>query len=349
MSRERWIGRPAPRTDSVGGREVEKLAQGSSDIASRSVGRPQPVDQFQPGGPGAAPPFRAAEEIFLAAVERDPRGDPAGAMRALADTRALEPAVAAELSRLVRDYERGGVADPDDDVVGGGNVVERAIDRVAAAAPPPVPTTIPARLGHYCIKGTLSVGPSSAVLLADQEAPIQREVAVKLVFEDASEPHLAARVEAERQTLARLEHPNIARIYDYGVAADGRPYMVMEHVGGGDIVGFCREARLALRARVGLFIGACAAIRAAHTLGVLHCDLKPANILVQVIGGEPHAKVIDFGIARTVRAAGGERAQLAELPRALGTLASMSPEALVPGGPPLDTRADVFGSRARLA
>ena len=81
------------RTDSVGGREVEKLAQGSSDIASRSVGRPQPVDQFQPGGPGAAPPFRAAEDIFLAAVERDPRGR-RGAMRALADTRALEPAVA---------------------------------------------------------------------------------------------------------------------------------------------------------------------------------------------------------------------------------------------------------------
>ena len=324
-------------------RVVEILAARSPDVACPKVRESTSAGPSAQAGAPEPSPSEVAESLFLAAIERDPN-DPAGALR-VSEVERRDPvfaaAVRAEVDRLLRDFERGGIADPNDS--DGAAMLERALECVAASSPPPVSTEIPERLGNYRILRTLSLGPASAVLLAQQEAPIQRQVAIKLLFEDASAPRLAARVEAERQTLAALEHPNIARIYDYGIAPDHRPYMVMEHVGAGSVVEYCRAAGLPLRARVEMFVDACAAIRAAHALGVLHCDLKPANILVQVVGGEPHAKVIDFGIARTVRAAGAEHAQLSELPRALGTLASMSPEALVPGGPPLDTRTDVFG------
>jgi len=309
-------------------------------VALREVSAPRPHGSRAPDADERPASASGLAAHLLAAIERDPKR-PARAVAAMVAEGKLDSAIAGDVERFLRDYERGGVADPDE--AGGLEIVERAVAHAADAAPAPAPSDIPARLGHYRIIRTLSAGPSSAVVLAQQESPIQREVAIKLMFEDASDPRFAARVELERQTLASLEHPNIARIYDFGIASDHRPYMVMEHVGGGSIVEYCRRAGLALRARVELFLEACAAIRAAHTLGVLHCDLKPANILVQVVGGEPHAKVIDFGIARTVRAAGGERGHLAEIPHALGTLAAMSPEALVPGGPPLDTRADVFG------
>jgi tetratricopeptide (TPR) repeat protein len=333
----------APRRASIKERVVEILAARPPDVACPKVREPTSAGPSAQAGASEPSPSEVAESLFLAAIERDPN-DPARALR-VPDAERWDPAFAAavraEVDRLLRDFERGGIADPNDS--DGAAMLERALECVAASSPPPVSTEIPERLGNYRILRTLSLGPASAVLLAQQEAPIQRQVAIKLLFEDASAPRLAARVEAERQTLASLEHPNIARIYDYGIAPDHRPYMVMEHVGAGSIVEYCRAAGLPIRARVEMFVDACAAIRAAHALGVLHCDLKPANILVQVVGGEPHAKVIDFGIARTVRAAGAEHAQLSELPRALGTLASMSPEALVPGGPPLDTRTDVFG------
>ena len=288
----------------------------------------------------APQPATEAQALFLAALERDPQA-PARAIAALEVSAELAAELKSELRRLLGDYERGGIADPSEG--GAEAAVERALQEIAAAAPEPVSRAIPARIGHYRIESTLSVGPHSAVLVAEQESPILRRVAVKLLFEDASDPRLAARVEAERQTLAKLEHPNIARIYDYGIDAHDRPYMVMEHVRGGGIVDYCRTNMLPLRARVELFLEACAAIRAAHRLGVLHCDLKPANILVQIVGDEPHAKLIDFGIARAVRTASAERASLTELPQALGTLAAMSPEALTPGGAKLDTRSDVFG------
>ena len=288
----------------------------------------------------APQPATEAQALFLAALERDPQA-PARAIAALEVSAELAAELKSELRRLLGDYERGGIADPSEG--GAEAAVERALQEIAAAAPEPVSRAIPARIGHYRIERTLSVGPHSAVLVAEQESPILRRVAVKLLFEDASDPRLAARVEAERQTLAKLEHPNIARIYDYGIDAHDRPYMVMGHVRGGGIVDYCRANALPLRARVELFLEACAATRAAHRLGVLHCDLKPANILVQIVGDEPHAKVIDFGIARAVRTASAERASLTELPQALGTLAAMSPEALTPGGAKLDTRSDVFG------
>lgn len=288
----------------------------------------------------APQPATEAQALFLAALERDPQA-PARAIAALEVSAELAAELKSELWRLLGDYERGGIADPAEG--GAEAAVERALQEIAAAAPEPVSRAIPARIGHYRIERTLSVGPHSAVLVAEQESPILRRVAVKLLFEDASDPRLAARVEAERQTLAKLEHPNIARIYDYGIDAHDRPYMVMEHVRGGGIVDYCHANALPLRARVELFLEACAAIRAAHRLGVLHCDLKPANILVQIVGDEPHAKVIDFGIARAVRTASAERASLTDLPQALGTLAAMSPEALTPGGAKLDTRSDVFG------
>lgn len=329
-----------PPHGGFGGRAADFVALPARVVALRSVGASASNDPSSDSRFDESAAEHALAGFLLAALERDPN-DPSRAVASMVEEGALDAGSAAEVERMLKDYGRGGIADPDE--AEGRQVVDRAVADAALVAPPSVSTDIPARLGHYRVLRTLSVGPSSAVVVAQQEAPIQREVAVKLMFEDASDPRFAARVELERQTLASLEHPNIARIYDFGVASDHRPYMVMEHVGGGSIVEFCRGRGLPLRARVALFLEACAAIRAAHTLGVLHCDLKPANILVQVVGGESHAKVIDFGIARTVRAAGGERAQIAEIPRALGTLAAMSPEALVPGGPPLDVRADVFG------
>lgn len=165
----------------------------------------------------------------------------------------------------------------------------------------------PAAIGPYRILRVLGEGGMGVVYLAEQTEPLHRRVAVKVIKIGMNTREVVARFEAERQTLARMNHPNIARVYDAGATTDGRPYFVMEYVSGSPMTDYCDAHTLSTRARLGLFIDVCLAIQHAHQKGVIHRDLKPSNVLVFEQDGRPVPKVIDFGIAKAV-----ERTQTAE-------------------------------------
>ncbi|HEX6199819.1 MAG TPA: serine/threonine-protein kinase, partial [Thermoanaerobaculia bacterium] len=191
----------------------------------------------------------------------------------------------------------------------------------AAAGGGPAPGD---RLGPYQLVRELATGGMGVVYEAEQEAPLERRVALKLVRPGFGSARLLERFEAERGTLARMSHPAVAQVLDAGTAPDGRPFLVMELVPGVPITGFCDERRLTTAERIRLFREVCEAVQHAHQKGVLHRDLKPANILVSAPAGEPRVKVIDFGIAKLTDAAEGPG--LTRLGEIVGTPEYMSPE-----------------------
>lgn len=199
---------------------------------------------------------------------------------------------------------------------------------------------IPEYAGPYRICGVLGEGGMGVVYHAIQEEPIHREVAVKLM-RARSRPEALSRFVAERQTLARMEHPNIARIIDAGATEDGRPYFVMELVRGQPIDEYCRDRNLNERDRIQLFLAVCRGVQHAHLKGVIHRDLKPANILVEVGANGPHPKIIDFGIARILEDhADNTFPTLAG--QILGTPEYMSPEQAAGDPGAVDTRTDIY-------
>src|SRR5262249_19589372 len=139
-----------------------------------------------------------------------------------------------------------------------------------------------------------------AVWMAEQTDPVQRKVALKLIKPGMDSAQVVARFEAERQALALMDHPNIARVLDAGQSDSGRPYFVMELVKGVPITRYCDAYRLTPRQRIELFVGACAAVQHAHQKGIIHRDIKPSNVLVAPYDGRPVVKVIDFGIAKAI-------------------------------------------------
>jgi serine/threonine protein kinase len=198
------------------------------------------------------------------------------------------------------------------------------------------------KIGKYRLLRRLGEGGCGVVYLAEQETPVKRQVALKLIRVGVKHDGMIARFEAERQALAMMDHPGIARVLDAGATATGRPYFVMQWVAGEKITDFCDNHRLSVPERLELFIKVCRAVQHAHQKGVIHRDLKPSNILVAAHDGVPMAKVIDFGIAM---AAGG----LVELePGAMeqdyviGTPSYMSPEQGERGAQDVDTRSDIF-------
>src|SRR5262249_29432759 len=139
----------------------------------------------------------------------------------------------------------------------------------------------------------LGEGGMGRVYVAEQAQPVKRRVALKIIKGGMDSARVIARFEAERQALALMDHPNIARVFDGGATETGRPYFVMELVQGVPITGYCDEARLPVRERLGLFVDVCSAIQHAHQKGVIHRDVKPSNVLVSVHDGKPVPKVID--------------------------------------------------------
>jgi eukaryotic-like serine/threonine-protein kinase len=198
----------------------------------------------------------------------------------------------------------------------------------------------PGQIGPYTLHEVLGRGGMGVVYRASQTAPLRREVALKLVRPGSASEGVLARFEAERQTVARFDHPAIARVLDAGSAPDGRPYFAMELVRGPSITAFADEARLTVRARLDLFLAVCAGVQYAHQKGIIHRDLKPSNILVAQETDGPRPRIIDFGIARAVEEA--PEAGLTAVGILVGTPEYMSPEhvGLVEGG--VDTRTDVF-------
>ena len=180
------------------------------------------------------------------------------------------------------------------------------------------------------------------VYLAEQEEPIRRTVALKLIKRGLDTAEVIARFAAERQALAVMDHPHIAHVYDAGATSDGRPYFVMEYVAGLPITEFADAHRLSTRRRVELVTQVCAAIQHAHQKGVIHRDLKPSNVLVTIVDGSAVPKVIDFGIAKATNQHQAERANFTRHGVMIGTPEYMSPEQADPGGLDIDTRTDVY-------
>ena len=201
--------------------------------------------------------------------------------------------------------------------------------------------------GRFKLRQKLGEGGMGEVWVADQAAPVQRRVAVKVVRPGLDSERMLARFDQERQALALMDHPNIAKVLDAG-EADGRPYFVMELIKGVPITEYCDRARLSPRERLALFVPVCEAVQHAHQKGVVHRDLKPSNILVALYDGRPVPKVIDFGIAKATGPRLTDRSIYTEVGALIGTLEYMAPEQAELNNLDIDTRADVYALGAIL-
>jgi tetratricopeptide (TPR) repeat protein len=197
-------------------------------------------------------------------------------------------------------------------------------------------------IGPYKLLDLLGEGGMGEVWLAEQTEPVHRRVALKLIKLGMDTKQVLARLEAERQALAVMDHPNIASFYDGGATDTGRPYFVMELVQGVPITDYCDKNRFSTADRIRLFVDVCHAIQHAHHKGVIHRDLKPSNVLVTVKEGEPVVKIIDFGIAKALGQELTERTLVTRLGQIVGTPEYMSPEQAEVSGMDVDTRTDVY-------
>ncbi len=197
-------------------------------------------------------------------------------------------------------------------------------------------------IGSYRLLQKIGEGGFGVVYMAEQTGPIHRKVAVKLIRPGMDSKQILARFHAERQALARMDHPSIASVFDAGATEAGLPYFVMELFRGIPIHEFCTQNQLTLNERLRLFVQVCGAVHHAHQKGILHRDLKPSNVLVAMGEAEPMAKVIDFGIAKALDARLSDKTLFTEYGQMLGTLEYMSPEQAEMSAVDVDTRADVY-------
>ena len=268
-----------------------------------------------------------AEEIYADALEVDP----SGREEFLAGACGGDASLRAEVEALLRDAEGA----------------DTFFDQLTRGAPGAPGGGIPAdragtQIGPYRLVSLLGRGGFGSVWLAEQERPIRRRVALKLIKRGMDSEEVLARFRAEQQALALMDHPNIARVFEAGTTPDGRPFFAMEMVEGETITRFCDGHNLSIPERLRLFLQVCAAVNHAHQKGVIHRDLKPSNILVALADGEPVAKVIDFGIVKAIEGsiAGGIDVTRAE--QFVGTPAYMSPEQAGGDRSGIDTRTDVY-------
>ncbi|HEV3084678.1 MAG TPA: serine/threonine-protein kinase, partial [Gemmataceae bacterium] len=219
-----------------------------------------------------------------------------------------------------------------------------------SAAPAAVPTQDYApvaerpgtRVGPYRLMEQIGEGGFGLVFVAEQQEPVRRKVALKIIKPGMDSRQVIARFEAERQALALMDHPNIARVLDAGATDSGRPYFVMELVRGIPITDYCDKNQLSPKERLELFISVCQAIQHAHQKGIIHRDVKPSNVLVTSHDGKPVAKVIDFGVAKAIHQHLTERTIYTQFAQMIGTPLYMSPEQAEMSGLDIDTRSDIY-------
>ena len=196
--------------------------------------------------------------------------------------------------------------------------------------------------GRYKLLEQIGEGGFGVVFMAEQLKPLRRKVAVKVIKPGMDTRQVIARFEAERQALAVMDHPNIARVLDAGATESGRPYFVMELVRGIPINAYCDENNLSVRERLGLFASVCQAIQHAHTKGIIHRDIKPTNVLVTRLDGRPVVKVIDFGVAKAMGQQFTDMTLFTNFAQMIGTPLYMSPEQAELSGTDIDTRSDIY-------
>jgi eukaryotic-like serine/threonine-protein kinase len=197
-------------------------------------------------------------------------------------------------------------------------------------------------IGHYKLMEQIGEGGFGLVFVAEQTEPVRRKVALKIIKPGMDSKAVIARFEAERQALALMDHPNIARVLDAGATESGRPYFVMELVRGIPITEYCDQNQLTPNERLQLFIDVCHAIQHAHQKGIIHRDVKPSNVLVTSHDGKPVAKVIDFGVAKAIHQHLTERTIYTNFAQMIGTPLYMSPEQAEMSGLDIDTRSDIY-------
>jgi serine/threonine protein kinase/WD40 repeat protein len=198
------------------------------------------------------------------------------------------------------------------------------------------------RIGHYKLLQQIGEGGCGVVYMAEQEEPVRRKVALKVIKLGMDTKRVVARFEAERQALALMDHPNIAKVFDAGTTQTGRPYFVMELVRGVKITDYCDQNNLSTQQRLDLFMQACRAIQHAHQKGIIHRDIKPSNVLVTVHDSVPVPKVIDFGIAKATEGRLTDQTLFTCFEQFVGTPAYMSPEQAELKGLDVDTRTDIY-------
>jgi serine/threonine protein kinase/formylglycine-generating enzyme required for sulfatase activity len=261
---------------------------------------------------------RRAHELFLQALER-PTEERTGFLQQLTQD---DPALNAEVRSLFAFHHNA------DDFL-----TEPAL---------PVGTGHPDQIGPYQIVRVLGEGGMGVVYLAEQQMPVQRQVALKIIKLGMDTRRVQNRFQLERQALAMMNHPGIARIFEVGTTKRGQAFFAMEFVDGWPITEFCRQHQLSFRKRLQLMRAVCHAVQHAHQKGILHRDLKPSNVLVSMEDGEPQPHVIDFGVARALHADDDRSATLTEGGAVVGTPDYMSPEQAGVGELDVDTRADVY-------
>jgi serine/threonine protein kinase/tetratricopeptide (TPR) repeat protein len=206
----------------------------------------------------------------------------------------------------------------------------------------PAAEPIPERIGRFRILEKLAEGGMGVVYRAEQERPIRREVAVKLIRLGIESGEVLSRFESERQALALMHHPNIALVLDAGTTKHGRPFFAMEYVSGNPITEYCEQRRLSIQERLELFLQVCEGVRHAHQKAIIHRDIKPSNVLVTTIDGHPIPKIIDFGIAKAIGKKGAQHGSMTGFGQLIGTPEYMSPEQAQMGTQDVDTRTDVY-------
>ncbi|MFI5459670.1 MAG: tetratricopeptide repeat protein [Isosphaerales bacterium] len=223
-----------------------------------------------------------------------------------------------------------------------------ATTAAASAVPSPRTARVPTGegigtviAGRYTLVEVIGEGGMGSVYLASQTEPVKRQVALKLIKTGMDSRGVLARFDAERQALALMDHPNIARIYDGGLTPAGQPFFVMELVKGVPLTEYCDRQRLTVQARLELFVAVCQAVQHAHQKGIIHRDLKPGNVLVTEVDGRPTPKVIDFGVAKATEQNLTDMS-FADTGAIVGTPTYMSPEQADPSSMDIDTRTDVY-------
>ena len=207
---------------------------------------------------------------------------------------------------------------------------------------PPISEQAGTVIGPYKLLQQIGEGGMGVVFMAEQTEPIQRTVALKIIKPGMDTRQVIARFEAERQAVAMMDHPNIAKVLDAGTTDSGRPYFVMELVKGVPITKYCDEKHLPLRARLELFVQVCQAVQHAHQKGIIHRDIKPNNVLVAEYDNRAVPKVIDFGVAKATAQRLTERTMFTEFGQVLGTMEYMSPEQSKFNQLDIDTRSDIY-------
>ncbi|HEV3443819.1 MAG TPA: serine/threonine-protein kinase, partial [Gemmataceae bacterium] len=283
-----------------------------------------------------------AKGIFLAAVEKPTPDERAAFLDAAC---AGDAALRLRVEALLQAHDEPA------------GILEEAIPDLGTTADPAADegAAVGARIGPYKLLQKLGEGGMGAVYLAEQEEPVRRRVAVKIIKAGADSAHVLGRFEQERQALALMDHPNIAKVLDAGtvdrhagtrappgVALQGRPYFVMELVKGIPITRYCDQEHLTPRERLQLLIPVCQAVQHAHQKGIIHRDLKPSNVMVALYDGKPIPKVIDFGVAKATGQKLTERTMFTEVGQIIGTLEYMAPEQAELNNLDIDTRSDIY-------